>query len=103
VHVPFGEAVGAVDRVDDPAPIAATGGAALLPEDRIPRPLAREHAAQLVFDGLVHLRDDAAVAFDSLLERAAKTRERDRARGVREAQREVEIGVGVEGAGHTRE
>src|SRR5436190_41051 len=96
------EAQRSVDRVDDPAALAVAARAALLAEDRVARPLAREPLAELVLDRLVDLGHDAAIGLEALLERPAETRERDLARGVGEAQREIEIGVERESRGHRR-
>ena len=57
------EALGAVDRVEHPAPVAAAGRAELLAEHRVVGPLDLEQVAQGLLDGPVGVADGGEVRF----------------------------------------
>ena len=87
----------AVDGVDDPAARPAAGFAALFPEERVARPLARDDRTNRVLGGFVDLGYEAAVGFVAARERAAEARHRDRTRRVGESMRECEVRAEIGG------
>ena len=81
-----------VDRVHDPAASVALVVAVLLADDHVVGPLAREHGADRLLDGLVGLRDGRQVGLrlDAQVGRA-EARERELVGRVRERESQVEV------------
>jgi hypothetical protein len=91
---PAGVVACAVDRVDDPAPLAGAARPELLAEDAVGGPRRGEARAQVPLDGAVGLGDGRQVGLRLDGEVVgAETRQRDRVGRVRELEREREVGI----------
>ncbi len=86
--------LGAVDRVDDPAPWPAAPPARLLAEHRVPGPRPAQHVAQRLFGGPVGVgyRRQVGLGLDPQVKRT-ETARRDVIGGVSEDVREAQVVV----------